>query len=74
MKNVFIFQLVIFEAFMELDPEFDKDFNVNSQLVNVRGIYKDVYGSSLEYSDYQLRPNMCVAMVVVISFRDILGS
>ena len=59
---------------MELDPEFDKDFNVNSQLVNVRGIYKDVYGSSLEYSDYQLRPNMCVAMVVVISFRDILGS
>ena len=59
---------------MELDPEFDKDFNVNSKLVNVRGIYKDVYGSSLEYSDYQLRPNMCVAMVVVISFRDILGS
>jgi glycogen debranching enzyme len=59
---------------MELDPEFDKDFNVNSKLVNVRGIYKDVYGSSLEYSDYQLRPNTCVAMVVVISFRDILGS
>lgn len=39
---------------------------INSELVNIRGIYKDVYGSSLEYTDYQLRPNICVAMVVVI--------
>lgn len=27
-----------------------------------RGIYKDVYKSSDGYTDYQLRPNICMAM------------
>jgi glycogen debranching enzyme len=34
------------------------------ELVNRHGIYKDTCSSSLPFTDYQLRPNMCVAMVV----------
>ena len=32
--------------------------------MNRRGIYKDTYGSSNRYTDYQLRPNLCIAMAV----------
>ena len=39
-------------------------------MVNRRGIYKDVYGSSNIYQDYQLRPNLCVAMAVAPSLFD----
>lgn len=39
------------------DPTQDKDFNINTALVNRRGIYKDVYGTpkDREWSDYQVR-------------------
>jgi glycogen debranching enzyme len=38
------------------DPSQDKDFNINSGMVNRRGIYKDVYGTpkDREWSDYQV--------------------
>lgn len=41
------------------DPADDEKYNVDSRLVNRRGIYKDVYGSGAgrEWSDYQLRAN-----------------
>jgi glycogen debranching enzyme len=35
---------------------------IDRKLVNRRGIYKDVYKSSHGYTDYQLRPNLCIAM------------
>jgi glycogen debranching enzyme len=45
-------------------PEEDKNYDVNSKIVNRRGIYKDLYRSGKEYEDYQLRPNFPVAMSV----------
>jgi len=40
----------------------DVNYEVETASVNRRGIYKDVYGSEEIYHDYQLRPNVCVAM------------
>ncbi|KAG0687543.1 hypothetical protein C6P40_002206 [Pichia californica] len=45
-------------------PEFeenDKDYFINSNVVNRRGIYKDLFRSSKEYEDYQLRGNFPIA-------------
>ncbi|VDC00989.1 unnamed protein product [Peniophora sp. CBMAI 1063] len=52
--------------YIPLDPVEDKDFFLDSKLVNRRGIYKDVYGSGAgrEWSDYQLRANFPIAMTV----------
>ena len=46
------------------EPQDDCRYMVNSSLVNQRGIYKDIYGCSKEFCDYQLRPNLCIAMTV----------
>eukprot|EP01147_Barroeca_monosierra_P006020 gene6020-7349_t len=46
----------------ESEPQ--DNFVIDSKLVHRRGIYKDVLGSTLGYSDYQLRPNVAVAMTV----------
>ena len=40
------------------------DFEIESSLIHRSSIYKDVYGSSDKYTDYQLRPNVCIAMAV----------
>lgn len=40
----------------------DRDHDIVPKLVNRRGVYKDVYGSSDLFTDYQLRPNLCIAM------------
>ncbi|KAK5091353.1 bifunctional 4-alpha-glucanotransferase/amylo-alpha-1,6-glucosidase [Lithohypha guttulata] len=42
----------------------DSDFDVDSNIVNRRGIYKDLYKSGKPYEDYQLRCNFPIAMTV----------
>ncbi|KAK4685222.1 glycogen debranching enzyme, partial [Tremellales sp. Uapishka_1] len=48
------------------DPADDHKYNINSSLVNRRGIYKDVYGTpkDREWSDYQFRSNFPLTMIV----------
>ena len=46
------------------DPLEDEKYQINCAIVNRRGIYKDVYGSGCEWSDYQFRPNFPIAMTV----------
>ena len=46
------------------DASDDSSFEVNTSIVNRRGIYKDLYRSGKEYEDYQLRPNFPIAMTV----------
>lgn len=42
----------------------DEDFDIDSKIINRRGIYKDLYRSGKPYEDYQLRPNFPIAMTV----------
>lgn len=46
------------------DPKDDAKYDVDPNIVNRRGIYKDLYRSGKPYEDYQLRPNFAIAMVV----------
>lgn len=50
--------------YIPTNKESDSDYDVDYNLVNRRGIYKDLYRSGKAYEDYQLRPNFCIAMVV----------
>ncbi|KAF1984542.1 glycoside hydrolase family 133 protein [Aulographum hederae CBS 113979] len=50
--------------YIPLDPSEDHLYDVNSSIVNRRGIYKDLHRSGKEYEDYQLRPNYPIAMCV----------
>lgn len=46
------------------DPDEDHNYDVNSGIINRRGVYKDLYKSGKPYEDYQLRPNFTIAMTV----------
>ena len=46
------------------DAARDEAHHCDTKTVHRRGIYKDTVGSSAVYTDYQLRPNLCVAMTV----------
>ena len=44
------------------DPSDDAYFVIEKKLVKRRGIYKDVFRPTHGHTEYQLRPNLCVAM------------
>ncbi|EMG45880.1 GDB1 Glycogen debranching enzyme [Candida maltosa Xu316] len=46
------------------DPSQDSQYKVDPNIVNRRGVYKDLYGSGKPFEDYQLRPNFAIAMIV----------
>ncbi|PFH35082.1 Amylo-alpha-1,6-glucosidase [Besnoitia besnoiti] len=48
----------------------DSQFFVDSQFINRRGIYKDTFKASEVWRDYQLRPNVCVALAVAPELFD----
>jgi len=50
--------------YVPLDKNEDSQYEVLSDIVNRRGIYKDVFLSKKPYTDYQFRSNFPVAMVV----------
>ncbi|PWY97233.1 putative 4-alpha-glucanotransferase [Testicularia cyperi] len=58
--------------FVPVDPSEDANYDVDSKLVNRRGVYKDVYGSSKgrEWADYQFRSNFPIAMCVAPELFD----
>ncbi|OWB79651.1 4-alpha-glucanotransferase activity protein [[Candida] boidinii] len=45
------------------DPAQDKNYEVDPNIVNRRGIYKDLFRSGKPYEDYELRGNFPIAMV-----------
>ncbi|KAH8815426.1 putative glycogen debranching enzyme [Xylogone sp. PMI_703] len=56
--------------YVPLDPKEDHKYDVNTPIINRRGIYKDLYKSGKEYEDYQLRPNFPIAMTVAPDLFD----
>ncbi|KAJ3611144.1 hypothetical protein NHX12_021160 [Muraenolepis orangiensis] len=53
-----------FERLFYVSHDPDSPEESHPQLVHKRGIYKDSYGASSPWCDYQLRPNFTIAMVV----------
>ena len=59
-----------FEECFYIPESEEAGYEVNWSLVNRRGIYKDSFRSTQCYTDYQLRPNLCVAMAVAPEIFD----
>jgi len=55
--------------YVPVDPTLDSAHHIKRQYVFRRGLYKDSVNASQPWADYQLRPNQCVAMVVVRTQR-----
>ncbi|XP_062848726.1 glycogen debranching enzyme-like isoform X2 [Trichomycterus rosablanca] len=53
-----------FERMFYVSPDPEEKHEKHPGLVHKRGIYKDTYGASSPWCDYQLRPNFTIAMVV----------
>ena len=56
--------------YIPTSPSEDGSYDVNTSVINRRGIYKDLYRSGKEYEDYQLRPNFPIAMTVAPDLFD----
>ncbi|KAI5463687.1 glucanotransferase domain of glycogen debranching enzyme-domain-containing protein [Mariannaea sp. PMI_226] len=56
--------------YVPLNAEEDSKYDVDTKMVNRRGIYKDLYKSGKEYEDYQLRPNFTIAMTAAPELFD----
>lgn len=52
------------------NPSDDAKYAINPNVVNRRGIYKDLFRSGKEYEDYQFRPNFAIAMTVAPDLFD----
>ncbi|KAL7749490.1 bifunctional 4-alpha-glucanotransferase/amylo-alpha-1,6-glucosidase [Sorochytrium milnesiophthora] len=52
------------QFYIPTDAAQDADYEIDSELVSRRGMYKDTVGSSKRFGDYQLRPNQYIAMAV----------
>ncbi|KAJ5115314.1 hypothetical protein NUU61_001073 [Penicillium alfredii] len=52
------------------DSSEDSHYDVDSKIINRRGIYKDVYKSGKPFEDYQLRGNFPIAMSVAPELFD----
>lgn len=50
--------------FVPIDPKDDSQYDIDANVVNRRGIYKDLYKSGKPFEDYQLRSNFPIAMAV----------
>ena len=51
-------------------PEEDSKYDVDPNIINRRGIYKDLYRSGKPYEDYQLRAQVAMAMTVAPELFD----
>lgn len=62
-----------FEAqyYVPFNPDEDEKYNIiDPQLINRRGVYRDVVNTSHAFAAFQLRPNFAVAMVVAPELFD----
>ncbi|KAJ5634158.1 Glycogen debranching enzyme [Penicillium herquei] len=50
--------------YVPLDASEDGNYDVDANIINRRGIYKDLYKSGKPFEDYQLRANFPIAMAV----------